>query len=127
MNLRYYNLVTTELFGPFQILTSYGDNDHYTLLSILEKMENHLTAAVVSNDILFLDKILGNTINGTTYAGIRARTTGAPQNHWFGPCGDPRGSGIGSPEAILTTWTSHREIIKDFGPIKKDWTIPDPS
>lgn len=35
-------------------------------------------------------QVLGNTVNGTTYAGIRARTTGAPQNHWFGPAGDPR-------------------------------------
>lgn len=127
LSKEYNHLVTTELFGPFQILTSYGDRDIESLLSILEKMENHLTAAVVSNDVLFLDKILGNTINGTTYAGIRGRTTGAPQNHWFGPCGDPRGSGIGTPEAILNTWTCHREIVRDFGPLKKDWTIPEPS
>lgn len=46
-------------------------------------------------------------------SGLRARTTGAPQNHWFGPCGDPRGAGIGSPEAILSVWTTHREIIHD--------------
>lgn len=59
-------------------------------------MKNNLTAGVVSNDPIFLDKVLGSTINGTTYAGLRARTTGAPQNHWFGPCGDPRGAGIGS-------------------------------
>ncbi|KFK24134.1 hypothetical protein AALP_AAs67913U000100, partial [Arabis alpina] len=43
---------------------------------------------------------IGNTVNGTTYAGLRGRTTGAPQNHWFGPAGDPRGAGIGTPEAI---------------------------
>lgn len=30
-------------------------------------------------------EILSNTVNGTTYAGIRARTTGAPQNHWCIP------------------------------------------
>jgi 1-pyrroline-5-carboxylate dehydrogenase len=34
---------------------------------------------------------------------MRARTTGAPQNHWFGPCGDPRAAGIGTPEAIVNT------------------------
>ncbi len=39
--------------------------------------------------------MLANTVNGTTYVGIRARTTGAPQNHWFGPSGDPRGAGEG--------------------------------
>lgn len=40
-------------------------------------------------------QVLANTVNGTTYVGIRARTTGAPQNHWFGPSGDPRGAGEG--------------------------------
>ena len=29
-------------------------------------------------------------MRGTTYVGEKARTTGAPQNHWFGPCGDPK-------------------------------------
>jgi len=28
-------------------------------------------------------QILGSTVNGTTYCGRRARTTGAPQNHWY--------------------------------------------
>lgn len=40
----------------------------------------------------------GNTINGTTYAGWRARTTGAPQQMWFGPSGDPLGAGIHTKE-----------------------------
>lgn len=29
-----------------------------------------------------LQEVLGKSVNGTTYAGLRARTTGAPQNHW---------------------------------------------
>jgi len=87
-------------------------------------MKHNLTAGVVSNDPIFLDQVLGQTINGTTYAGIRARTTGAPQNHWFGPCGDPRGAGIGTKEAILHVWTSHREIIRDFGPVNPNWKTP---
>ena len=62
-------------------------------------------------------QVLANTVNGTTYAGIRARTTGAPQNHWFGPAGDPRSAGIGTPEAIRLVWSCHREIINDVGPI----------
>ena len=33
--------------------------------------------AVVSNDVRFVQHILGSTVNGTTYAGIRGRTTGA--------------------------------------------------
>jgi 1-pyrroline-5-carboxylate dehydrogenase len=90
-------------------------------------MEHHLTAGVVSNDVLFLDKVLGQTVNGVTYCGLRARTTGAPQNHWFGPSGDPRGAGIGTKEAILHVWTSHREIIRDYGPVPSDWKLPPPS
>lgn len=87
------------------------------MLGALERCEAHLTAAVVSRDIQFQNHVLANTVNGTTYSGIRARTTGAPQNHWFGPAGDPRGAGIGSPEAIRMVWSCHREIIFDQGPV----------
>ena len=88
-------------------------------------MSHHLTAAVVSADILFQNRILAATVNGTTYCGMRARTTGAPQNHWFGPCGDPRGAGIGTPEAIRSTWSGHREIIMDQGPLPENWSVPE--
>jgi 1-pyrroline-5-carboxylate dehydrogenase len=77
--------------------------------------------------MLTLIKVLGSTVNGTTYCGIRARTTGAPQNHWFGPAGDPRGAGIGSPEAIKLVWSSHREIIRDEMPVTPSWTTPQSS
>lgn len=120
-------LLTTELFGPFQVVTEYGNNDVDKVLDIMEKLPHHLTAACVSNDPVFTDKILGNTVNGTTYHGLRGRTTGAPQNHWFGPCGDPRGAGIGTPYAIQMTWSHHREIVTDIGPCSDDWTIPAPS
>lgn len=90
----------------------------------LDTMSNFLTCAVVSNDALFKDEVLANTINGTTYCGIRGRTTGAPQNHWFGPAGDPRAAGIGSKEAILLCWSYHREIVNDQGPLPKDWKMP---
>lgn len=93
-------LLTTELFGPFTIVTEYGNNDVEKILDVMESCPHHLTAAVVSNDQIFTEKILGNTVNGTQYTGLRGRTTGAPQNHWFGPCGDPRGAGIGTPYAI---------------------------
>ena len=111
-----FQLATTEVFGPVQVLTSYSDSQLGDVLKCLEKMDAHLTAAVVSNDPVFLNAVLGATVNGTTYAGMRARTTGAPQNHWFGPAGDPRGAGIGTPEAIRLVWSCHREIISDFGP-----------
>ena len=56
------------------------------------------------------------TVKGTTYSGICARTTGAPQKHWFGPAGDPCGAGIG--------WSCHREIIQDHGEISAGWKQP---
>lgn len=46
------------------------------MLAACEGMAAHLTAAVVSNDAEFVHHVLGRTVNGTTYAGIRARTTG---------------------------------------------------
>ncbi|KAJ9140427.1 hypothetical protein P3X46_031076 [Hevea brasiliensis] len=119
-----YELVTREIFGPFQIITDYKIDQLPLVLEALERMHAHLTAAVVSNDPLFLQEVIGKTVNGTTYAGIRARTTGAPQNHWFGPAGDPRGAGIGTPEAIKLVWSCHREIIYDVGPLPGHWEIP---
>jgi len=119
----HFELVTTEVFGPFQVVTSYGNRDLPKLLEYCERMENHLAAAVVSDDPVFINKVLGSTVNGTTYAGIRARTTGAPQNHFFGPSGDPRGAGIGTPDAIIRTWSAPRCIIRDVGPITGNETL----
>ena len=123
----HFDLITTEIFGPFQVVVSYADSELPTVLDILERMSHHLTAGVVSNDALFLKKVLGVTVNGTTYCGMRGRTTGAPQNHWFGPAGDPRAAGIGTPEAIIATWSGHREIISDQGPLPDGWTTPPPT
>lgn len=119
-----FELVTTEIFGPFQVVTQYKQDQLKLVLECCERMHAHLTAAVVSNDMLFLQEVLGKSVNGTTYAGIRARTTGAPQNHWFGPAGDPRGAGIGTPEAIKLVWSCHREVIYDIGPVPHQWKIP---
>ncbi|KAG5097219.1 hypothetical protein AAZX31_17G095100 [Glycine max] len=119
-----FELVTKEIFGPFQVITDYQNSQLAVVLDALERMHNHLTAAVVSNDPLFLQEVIGKSVNGTTYAGLRARTTGAPQNHWFGPAGDARGAGIGTPEAIKLVWSCHREIIYDFGPVPKNWEVP---
>ncbi|XP_029129243.1 probable aldehyde dehydrogenase [Cajanus cajan] len=124
MKDRNFELVTKEIFGPFQVITDYKNSQLSVVLDAVERMHNHLTAAVVSSDPLFLQEVIGNTVNGTTYAGLRARTTGAPQNHWFGPAGDARGAGIGTPEAIKLVWSCHREIIYDVGPVPKDWKIP---
>ncbi|GKY91179.1 hypothetical protein MPSEU_000090600 [Mayamaea pseudoterrestris] len=113
MKLENFDNCTTEIFGPFQVITFYNDDTLDTVLAALEGMSHHLTAAIVSNDVDFCSKVLSHTVNGTTYVGRRARTTGAPQNHWFGPAGDPRGAGIGTPEAIQLVWSCHREIISD--------------
>ena len=119
-----FPLCTTEIFGGFQVVVEYKHDELDLVLQGLERMSHHLTAAVVSNDVHFQQKVLASTVNGTTYCGIRARTTGAPQNHWFGPAGDPRGAGIGSPEAIRMVWSCHREVIADIGPVADQWTLP---
>jgi 1-pyrroline-5-carboxylate dehydrogenase len=119
----HFGACTTELFAPFQVVTYYNDDTLDQVLEALERISHHLTAAVVSDDTEFQTKVLANTVNGTTYAGRRARTTGAPQNHWFGPAGDPRGAGIGTPEAIKLVWSCHREIINDKI-VPKDWSQP---
>ena len=119
-----FTLATTELFGPFQVIVEYDDDELDTVLGVLERMDQHLTAAVVSADLGFQHRVLSATVNGTTYCGMRARTTGAPQNHWFGPAGDPRAAGIGTPEAIISTWSGHREIIFDQGPLPEGWSLP---
>jgi 1-pyrroline-5-carboxylate dehydrogenase len=119
-NQKYFDIITTEIFGPFQIVTEYTDKEIDSVLEVMDSLDQQLTAAVVSNNISFLNKVLSHSCNGVTYAGIKARTTGAPQNHWFGPCGDPRAGGIGTSEAIKLCWSSHREIIMDTdNPIKK--------
>jgi 1-pyrroline-5-carboxylate dehydrogenase len=121
MKDEHFEVCATELFAPFQVITFYKDED--VVIEALERMSHHLTAAVVSNDVEFTMKMLAHTVNGTTYHGRRARTTGAPQNHWFGPCGDPRGAGIGTPEAIKLVWSCHREIIND-ALVPADWKQP---
>jgi len=108
-------------------VTEYGNSDFEKVVDVLEDIPANLTAGIVSNDIIFKEKLLGLTVNGVTYTGMRARTTGAPQNHWFGPSGDPRGAGIGTPYAIQYTWSHHREVIQDVGPIDKDWKMPHPN
>ena len=103
-------------------MVEYEDKNLEIVLEIIERISNHLTAAIVSQDIQFQQRVIGASVNGTTYCGMRARTTGAPQNHWFGPSGDPRAAGIGTPEAIIATWSCHREIIMDQGPLPNDWS-----
>lgn len=118
-----FDACTIEIFGPFQVVTTFNDEEICHVLDACERMSAHLTAAVVSNDVEFQTTVLAHTVNGTTYAGRRARTTGAPQNHWFGPAGDARGAGIGTPEAIKMVWSCHREIIMDTV-VPSDWTQP---
>lgn len=120
----HFQTCCTEIFGPFQVLTEFHDDTEEQVLEACERMSHHLTASVVSNNPHFQARILGSTVNGTTYTGMRARTTAAPQNHWFGPAGDPRGAGIGTPYAIQLVWSCHREIIYDDGAVPDDWVVP---
>ena len=77
--------------------TEYNEGELPLVLEALERMTNHLTAAIVSNDVNFVQNVLGNSVNGTTYCGIRARTTGV----------DYRGLG-GSP----TEWVQGPKLVQ---------------
>ena len=123
----FFNLLTVEIFGPFQIIVEYNDSHIDDIIYATNNLLHHLSAAVVSSDPEFLHKIISNTVNGTTYAGIRARTCGAPPNHWFGPARNPSNAGIGTPEAICHVWSYHREIIHDVLLPASDWVLPNPS
>ena len=96
----------------------FAQSDKKTVPGALYQLASAMPAAPDKHMSL---QVLANTVNGTTYAGIRARTTGAPQNHWFGPAGDPRSAGIGTPEAIRLVWSCHREIINDVGPVSSSF------
>ncbi|GIQ90187.1 hypothetical protein KIPB_012888 [Kipferlia bialata] len=111
-----FALCTTEIFGPFQVVTEYKKDEEDKVIEACERMTAHLTMAVVSNDMPFLHKMLGATVNGTTYGGINARTTGAPEWHFFGPAGTPLAAGIGTIDAIRLVWSSHREVLFDLVP-----------
>jgi len=117
----HFNTATKELFGPLQVIVPYKEGEIDKVLRATNLMPNHLTAGIVSNDVQFVHHCLANTITGTQYAGIRAKTTAAPQQHWFGPSGDPRSAGIHTAEAIKLVWSSHREIVYDWGPVPNDW------
>ncbi|KAL8427148.1 hypothetical protein Efla_007714 [Eimeria flavescens] len=120
-------LATTEVFGPLQVVVEWGEGEEASVASLTQQLPHHLTAAVVTRAVDTLQFFLRSSGSGTTYAGIRARTTGAPQNHFFGPGGDPRGASIGTPQAVRDTWTFHREIVLDQGPIPDHWSLPPPS
>jgi len=94
---------------------------HGHLRPILTLNTSNIDQHELNLSLLPFSQVLGNTISGTTYAGIRARTTAAPQQHWFGPSGDPRSGGIHTAEAIKLCWSSHREIIYDHAPVASDW------
>ena len=93
----------------------------------MNSLPNHLSAGLVSNDIEFTEKVLGKTVNGVTFHGLRARTTGAPANMMFGPGADTRGAGIATKYGIVDTWSHHREIVSDFGPIPSGFKIGNPA
>jgi len=58
-------LTSLTLFVSFQIIVDYKHGELDLVLKALNTMPNHLTAGVVSNDIQFNNKVLGETITGT--------------------------------------------------------------
>jgi len=115
LNPMNFKLLTREIFGPFQLVVEYDDQSLFQVLKTINLMPHHLTAGIVSNDPKFINRLVSQTITGTTYVGLKARTTGAPQNHWFGPGCNVKGASLGTPEAIKHVWSYHREVVSDFG------------
>lgn len=114
-----FDLVTTEVFGPLQIVVRWETLEELDfILNTCNRIKNHLTAAVVDSDTNFINYVLARTTNGTTYAGMLASTTGAPEWHHFGPCGHPSGANIGTPNAIRQVWSQERAItLKTTGKV----------
>lgn len=115
-----FRLATKEIFGPFQIIVEYSDSDMPAVLKIIRGIKHKLTAAIVSDNISFINQVVGATANGTTYAGYRARTTGAPEWHGFHPAG-VLAANIGTREAIREVWSYGRTIVFDNGAPPDDW------
>ena len=115
-----FELVTKEIFGPFQIIVEYKDADVPKVLEVIKNINHKLTAAIVSDNITFINQIVGASSNGTTYAGFRARTTGAPEWHGFHPAG-VLAANIGTIEAIREVWSYGRTTVFDNGPVPDGW------
>jgi 1-pyrroline-5-carboxylate dehydrogenase len=109
-------LIMTEVFAPFQLLIPWHSPEDLTaVLRLVNSFSRHLTAAVVDRDQRWLSYVLANTKPGTTYYGINAGTTGAPEWHHFGPTGHPANAGIGTREDIIQTWSQPRLLaLKDL-------------
>jgi len=64
-NKEFREVCFKELFGPFTIIVNWSTGEEQHLVDLCESMNNHLTAAIVSNDTEFRRYMLGNTVNGT--------------------------------------------------------------
>lgn len=51
------------LENSLQVVTEYSEGELPLVLEALERMTNHLTAAIVSNDINFVQHVLGNSVS----------------------------------------------------------------
>ncbi|KAF4655807.1 Succinate-semialdehyde dehydrogenase, mitochondrial [Perkinsus chesapeaki] len=120
-------LCSKETLAPIQICTKYSDSQFPQLLDIIENLDSHLTAGLVTDDPQVRHAVLGATVNGTTYVGLRSALALGPSHHWLGPGGDPRAAGLGTADAIKSVWSYHREIVEDDTPIDEDWARPPPS
>jgi 1-pyrroline-5-carboxylate dehydrogenase len=49
-----YEVATTEVFGPLQVITEWKDGESKVVLDSINRMSHFLTAGVVSNDPVFM-------------------------------------------------------------------------
>lgn len=62
LNPGYNSLCMEEIFGPFQIVVGYKDAELPLVLRALEGTHAHLTAAIVSNDLTFQNKVCSHKV-----------------------------------------------------------------
>ncbi|CAN6814425.1 unnamed protein product [Brassica oleracea] len=113
-----YELVTKEIFGPFQIVTEYKKDQLPLVLDALERMHAHLTAAVVSNDPIFIQAnlltiLINQSINQSLISLLMMQQMRAGSDRELGEwdyiCWTQRKNNWSSSESLVwTCWRSKR-------------------
>ncbi|KAL0862876.1 hypothetical protein Bca101_041994 [Brassica carinata] len=123
-----YELVTKEIFGPFQIVTEYKKDQLPLVLDALERMHAHLTAAVVSNDPIFIQANpfpSSSSINQSISSSLKDNDV---TNAWYYPAGKSRHSAVITVFAKKWLYSVFRSVISNYSLLPRALkTFPTPS
>lgn len=107
-----FDLATTEIFGPFQVLTEFDDSTVDSVIEACERMPHHLTAGIVSSDQRFLDKVPPSVCPFARIATKKRRCLLGPSpdlgqhSQWDNLCGQPRSHDWGTGQPLV--WPRRR-------------------